>query len=225
MAGRGSSLPEGRYSAFLFDMDGTIINSIAAAERIWGAWAVRHGLELASFLPTMHGSRAVDTITRLGLPEIDPEAEALKITDAEINDVEGIVEIPGAVDFLRSLPTTKWAVVTSAPRDLALRRMKAAGIPVPAVLVTAEDVAAGKPNPDCYLLAAQKLGVDASDCLIFEDAPVGIAAGEAAGATVLVVTATHDESMDTHHTTIKNYVTVFAEVDEYDFIWLEERRI
>jgi sugar-phosphatase len=223
MAGRGSSLPEGRYSAFLFDMDGTIINSIAAAERIWGAWAVRHGLELASFLPTMHGSRAVDTITRLGLPGIDPEAEALKITDAEITDVEGIVEIPGAADFLRSLPANIWAVVTSAPRGLALRRMKAAGIPVPAVLVTAEDVAVGKPSPDCYLLAAQKLGVDAGSCLIFEDAPVGIAAGEAAGATVLVVTATHGYPMDTAHSTIKNYEKIFAKVDEDGFVSLDER--
>jgi sugar-phosphatase len=223
MAGRGSSLPEGRYSAFLFDMDGTIINSIAAAERIWGAWAVRHGLELASFLPTMHGSRAVDTITRLGLPGIDPEAEALKITDAEITDVEGIVEIPGAADFLRSLPANIWAVATSAPRDLALRRMKAAGIPVPAVLVTAEDVAVGKPSPDCYLLAAQKLGVDAGSCLIFEDAPVGIAAGEAAGATVLVVTETHDRPMNTPHATIKDYEKIFAKADEDGFVSLEER--
>ncbi|MEM4988782.1 HAD-IA family hydrolase [Collimonas sp. H4R21] len=223
MAGRGSSLPEGRYSAFLFDMDGTIINSIAAAERIWGAWAVRHGLELASFLPTMHGSRAVDTITRLGLPGIDPEAEALKITDAEITDVEGIVEIPGAADFLRSLPANVWGVATSAPRDLALRRMKAAGIPVPAVLVTAEDVAVGKPSPDCYLLAAQKLGVDAGSCLIFEDAPVGIAAGEAAGATVLVVTETHGHPTDASHSTIKNYEKIFAKADEDGFVSLEER--
>ncbi|WP_041742206.1 HAD-IA family hydrolase [Collimonas fungivorans] len=221
MAGRGSSLPEGRYSAFLFDMDGTILNSIAAAERIWGAWAVRHGLELASFLPTMHGSRAVDTITRLGLPGINPEVEALKITDAEINDVEGIVEIPGATDFLKSLPPTKWAVVTSAPKDLALRRMKAAGIPVPAVLVTADDVAAGKPNPDCYLLAARKLEVDVSSCLIFEDAPVGIAAGEAAGATVLVVTATHGHPINSTHSTIKNYEKIFAKADEDGSILLE----
>lgn len=204
-------------------MDGTIINSIAAAERIWGAWAVRHGLELASFLPTMHGSRAVDTITRLGLPGIDPEAEALKITDAEITDVEGIVEIPGAADFLRSLPVNVWGVATSAPRDLALRRMKAAGIPVPAVLVTAEDVAVGKPSPDCYLLAAQKLGVDAGSCLIFEDAPVGIAAGEAAGATVLVVTETHDRPMNTPHATIKDYEKIFAKADEDGFVSLEER--
>lgn len=203
-------------------MDGTILNSIAAAERIWGAWAVRHGLELASFLPTMHGSRAVDTITRLGLPGIDPEVEALKITDAEINDVDGIVEIPGAAVFLKSLPPTKWAVVTSAPKDLALRRMKAAGIPVPAVLVTADDVAAGKPNPDCYLLAARKLEVDVSSCLIFEDAPVGITAGEAAGATVLVVTATHDHPMDTSHPTIENYEKIFTKVDEDGFISLEE---
>ncbi|WP_211462721.1 HAD-IA family hydrolase [Collimonas silvisoli] len=223
MSGRGPSLPKGRYSALLFDMDGTILNSIAAAERIWGVWATRHGLDVASFLPTIHGARAVDTVTRLALPGIDPEMEALGITEAEIVDVDGIVEVPGAANFLRSLPAASWAVVTSAPKALAIQRMKAAGIPVPAVLVTSEDVAAGKPNPDCYLLAARKLGVDASHCLIFEDAPVGIAAGEAAGAKVMVVTATHVHPMETHHASIGSYETIFAKVDEGGFIQLEQR--
>ncbi|PFH04623.1 sugar-phosphatase [Collimonas sp. PA-H2] len=223
MSGNDSSVAKGRYSAFLFDMDGTILNSIAAAERIWGAWAARHGLDVASFLPTIHGARAVDTVARLALPGVDPELEAIGITQAEIADVEGIVEVPGAASFLRSLPAAKWAVVTSAPRDLAARRMKAAGIPVPAILVTAEDVAAGKPNPDCYLLAASKLGVDAGDCLIFEDAPVGIAAGEAAGAAVMVVTATHLHPLDTPHSSIKGYQTMFAKTDADGFMLLEER--
>ncbi|AIY42250.1 Putative phosphatase YfbT [Collimonas arenae] len=223
MSDRSSAAPKGRYSAFLFDMDGTILNSIAAAERIWGNWAHRHGLDIASFLPTIHGARAVDTVTRLALPGVDPEVEALKITQAEIADVEGIIEIAGAAHFLRSLPTTKWAVVTSAPKALAIQRMKAADIPVPDVLVTAEDVPAGKPNPGCYLLAARKLGVDASDCLVFEDAPVGIAAGEAAGATVVVVTSTHTHPMTSHHPSIKNYASIFAKVDEDDGIRLEEQ--
>jgi mannitol-1-/sugar-/sorbitol-6-phosphatase len=223
MSDRSSSALKGRYSAFLFDMDGTILNSIAAAERIWGAWATRQGLDVASFLPTIHGARAVDTVARLALPGVDPEAEAIGITQAEIADVEGIVEIPGAADFLRSLPVAKWAVVTSAPKALAARRLEAAGIPVPDVLVTSEDVTAGKPHPDCYFLAARKLGVDASDCLIFEDAPVGIAAGEAAGAAVMVVTATHLYPMDTLHTSINDYQTMFAKADEDGFMLLERR--
>ncbi|HWX04007.1 HAD-IA family hydrolase [Collimonas sp.] len=223
MSGSDSTAATGRYSAFLFDMDGTILNSIAAAERIWGAWALRHGLDVASFLPTIHGARAVDTVARLGLPGVDPELEAIGITQAEIADVEGIVEVSGAADFLRSLPADKWAVVTSAPRDLAARRMLAAGIPVPAILVTAEDVAAGKPHPDGYFLAASKLGVDAGDCLIFEDAAVGIAAGEAAGATVMVVTATHFHPLATSHPSINSYQTVRIKVDSDGLMLLQEQ--
>ncbi|MGB7192545.1 MAG: HAD-IA family hydrolase [Collimonas pratensis] len=223
MSGSDSAAATGRYSAFLFDMDGTILNSIAAAERIWGVWALRHGLDVASFLPTIHGARAVDTVARLALPGVDPEQEAIGITLAEIADVEGIVEISGAADFLRSLPADKWAVVTSAPRDLAARRMKAAGIPVPAVLVTAEDVAAGKPHPDGYLLAASKLNVDARDCLVFEDAAVGIAAGEAAGATVMVVTATHFHPLASPHPSINSYETMLIEIDSDGLMLLQER--
>ena len=118
------------YQAFLFDMDGTVLNSIAAAERIWSAWAVRHGVDVETFLPTIHGVRAIDTINRLNLPGVDAEAQAAFITEAEIEDVEGIVEIPGAAAFLNGLPKDRWAMVTSAPRDLALRRMAAAGIPI-----------------------------------------------------------------------------------------------
>lgn len=223
MSGSDSAAASGRYSAFLFDMDGTILNSIAAAERIWGAWALRHGLDVASFLPTIHGARAVDTVARLALPGVDPEQEAIGITLAEIADVEGIVEVSGAADFLRSLPADKWAVVTSAPRDLAARRMMAAGIPLPAILVTAEDVAAGKPHPDGYLLAASKLGVDARDCLIFEDAAVGIAAGEAAGAAVMVVTATHFHPLASPHPSIDSYQTMLIKVDGDGLMLLQER--
>ena len=199
-----ASVP-GQFAAFLFDMDGTVINSIPAAERIWGAGARCLGLDVAAFLPTIHGARAVDTIGRLGLPGVDAEAEALGITLAEIDDVEGIVEIPGAANFLRALPPARWAIVTSAPRALALKRLAAAGVPVPAVMVTADDVSAGKPDPACYILAAQRLGVDVADCLVFEDAPVGIAAGVASGAGVVVVTTTHHQPMATPHPTIHGY--------------------
>ena len=132
-----------RYRAFLFDMDGTLLNSIAAAERVWGIWAARHGLDVEAFLHTIHGARAIDTITRQALPGVDPQEEAQWITEAELHDVEGIVAIPGAVAFLASLPVDQWALVTSAPKALAVRRLQAAGIPVPAVLVTAEDVKTG----------------------------------------------------------------------------------
>ena len=208
------------YRAFLFDMDGTVLNSIAAAERIWAAWALRHGVDVISFLPTIHGVRAIDTINRLALPGVDAEAEAAFITEAEIEDVEGIIEVPGAASFLKSLPANQWAIVTSAPKALALRRMVAAGIPEPSVMVTAEDVSAGKPDPAGYRLAAKRLGVEPADCLVFEDATVGILAAEAAGAGLIVVTATHDHPLQTPHATIASYESVVAHVDHDDQIRL-----
>lgn len=210
------------YRAFLFDMDGTVLNSIAAAERIWAAWALRHGVDVASFLPTIHGVRAIDTINRLALPGVDAEAEAALITEAEIEDVEGIIEVPGAADFLKSLPANQWAIVTSAPKALALRRMAAAGIPQPLVMVTAEDVSAGKPDPAGYRLAAKRLGVEPADCLIFEDATVGILAAEAAGAGLIVVTATHDHPLQTPHATLASYKSVEARTDADGLIRLQQ---
>ncbi|MVV46975.1 HAD family hydrolase [Pseudomonas sp. PB120] len=201
------------YRAFLFDMDGTVLNSIAAAERIWTTWALRHGVDVESFLPTIHGARAIDTVNRQALPGVDAAAEAAWITQAEIEDVEGIVEISGAVDFLKSLPVNQWAIVTSAPRALALRRMAAAGIPVPDVMVTAEEVSAGKPDPAGYRLAAERLGFDVTECLIFEDATVGILAAEAAGADLVIITSTHAHPIETPHATLASYDSVTAKLD------------
>ena len=207
------SILDGRsFAALLFDLDGTIVNSIAAAERAWAAWAERHGLDVAAFLPTIHGVRGIDTITRLALPGLDPAVEAEAILQAEIEDVEGVEPIEGAAAFLASLPADRWAIVTSSPHRLALRRLAAAGLPMPAVLVTAEDVARGKPAPDCFLLAAERLGQRIEDCLVFEDAPAGIKAAEAAGAAVVMVTATHGHALETGHPTIDGYGGLAAEL-------------
>jgi len=194
---------EGKFAAFLFDMDGTILSSIAAAERVWANWAQRHGLDVEAFLPTIHGVRAIDTVRKQQLPGVDAEAEAAAITLAEIEDVTGIDPIAGAGAFLASLD--RWAIVTSAPRALALRRIAAAGLPLPPVLISAEDVAQGKPAPDGFLLAAKTLEVDIADCLVFEDAPAGIKSAEAAGASVLVITATHSEKQHHQHPSIDSY--------------------
>ena len=200
------------YRAFLFDMDGTILTSIAAAERVWSTWALRHGVDVESFLPTIHGARAIDTIKRLALPGVDAEAEAAWITAAELEDVEGVAEVAGAARFLKSLPAQQWAIVTSAPRALALRRMAAAGIPEPDVMITAEDVSVGKPDPAGYRLAARRLGVEISDCLVFEDAAVGILAAQASGADLLIITATHERPIETAHATLGGYDAVTVAV-------------
>ncbi|KAA3448505.1 glycerol-3-phosphatase [Mesorhizobium sp. SARCC-RB16n] len=213
-----------KFAAFLFDMDGTLINSIASAERVWGDWARRHGLDVAAFLPTIHGVRAIETITALALTGVDPRHEADLLLKAEADDLEGIVQIAGAVAFLNALPPERWAIVTSAPRSLALARMKVAGIPVPAVLVAAEDVSRGKPAPDCFQLGARRLGFDARDCLVFEDAPAGIAAAEAAGASVMVINATHQHPLATQHATIAGYDAIDITVDERGWIALEPQR-
>lgn len=197
--------PNHAFEALLFDMDGTVLTSIAAAERVWARWAERHGLDVAAFLPTIHGKRAIDTIRDSGVPNIDPEAEAAAVLEAEVADVEGIEPITGAPDFLAALPTKRWAIVTSAPRRLAERRIEAAGLPLPATLIAGDDVSRGKPAPDAFQLGAERLGVNPADCLIFEDAMVGIQAAETVGASVVVVSALHSAATDTAHPSIPDY--------------------
>jgi sugar-phosphatase len=191
--------------AVLLDMDGTILTSIKAAERVWAAWAVRHGLDVEAFLPTIHGVQSVETIRRLALPGVDPVAEAAAITRAEIDDVEGVEAIHGVAAFLGALPVSQWAIVTSAPRALALRRIAATGLPPPPLLIAAEDVKNGKPAPDCFNLAAARLGTSPGRCLVIEDSPAGIEAAKGAGASLLVVTATHRTPMDVEFPAIPDY--------------------
>ncbi|NTF88284.1 HAD family hydrolase [Agrobacterium rhizogenes] len=221
MSAISSSIFDKSYSGFLFDMDGTIINSIAAAERVWGDWARSKGLDVEKFMPTMHGARGIDTIGKLNLPGVDPVAESALIMEAEITDLEGVVPLPGAIEFLASLPPERWAIVTSSPLRLAHARLAAAGIPVPRFIVTAEDVKVGKPDPQCYILGAERLGLRPSDCLVFEDVMAGIKAGEAAGADVVVITATHSHPLETSHPTLPNYEHVRAHIDGNGHISLE----
>ncbi|WP_116090414.1 HAD-IA family hydrolase [Sphingomonas crusticola] len=200
-----TSLPTGRsFDAFLFDMDGTLLDSIASANRCWQRWAEGHGLDFALIQPTMHGRRAVETIRRWG-PHLDVDREFAVLVQAEMDDMDDVVAIAGADAFLRALPADRWALVTSAPRELALRRIDAAGLIRPPLLITADDVAHGKPAPDCFLMAADALGVAPGRCLVWEDAAAGIAAAEAAAMEVVVIGATHATPMGTRHPVIDGY--------------------
>ena len=174
-------------AGFLFDMDGTLIDSSQAMQRIWGRWAQRRGVDFAALLQILHGVRAVDTMRRLAIPGLDPVVEAGVIEREEVADVEGVVPIAGAVEFLAALPPERWTVVTSAPRALARARLGAAGIPVPDTLVTGEEVSAGKPAPDCFLLGARRLGFETAECIVFEDSAAGVESAIASGADLVVI--------------------------------------
>ena len=178
-----------RCAAILFSLDGVLIDSGAAVERAWERLAARHWLEPARVLAEAHGRRTSDTIRALA-PWLDVETETQALEEAETADTDGVVALPGAVPLLESLPEGSWAVATSGTRRLATTRLAVGGLPMPQVPATADDVEHGKPDPLPYLAAAEMLGVEPSACLIIEDARAGIAAGKAAGATVLAVATT-----------------------------------
>ena len=180
-------------SALLFDLDGVLVDSRAVVERVCRLWAARLGVTTEALLRVAHGRRTRDTV-RIVAPHLDPEPEAAWIDNQELLDTDGLVEVPGAARFVTSLPDGKWAVVTSCGRDLARLRLSSVGIPLPAVMITSEDVSNGKPAPDGYRLGAKRLGVDPASCVVFEDAPPGITAGLSAGARVVALRTTHPDA-------------------------------
>jgi mannitol-1-/sugar-/sorbitol-6-phosphatase len=170
----------------LFDSDGVLVDSDASVVLSWSRWAREHGLDPDQVMEVVHGRRSRDTVARLIGPA--ERAAALDTIDRyEVEDAATVAALPGAAELLGSLPEHAWAVVTSGTRPLALARLVAAGLPRPAVLVTADEVTAGKPEPAGYLTAAEALGLAPADCVVLEDSPAGVAAGRAAGAVVLGV--------------------------------------
>jgi len=175
--------------AILFDMDGTLVDSKACVESIWKRWALRHGIDVHSLLQTSHGRRTEDTIKDIA-PHLDIEAEATALQTEELAARRGIIAVGGSSQLLSRLRENQWAVVTSASRALAKVRLECAGLPVPSQLISGDDVHCGKPDPEGYLKAAERLGVPNNHCVVVEDTPAGILAGRNAGMTVLALGTT-----------------------------------
>ncbi len=180
-------------AALLFDLDGVLVDSHLVVERTWERWARRHGLPVEGLATRAHGRRSIETVQEVA-PHLDTAGEVALLAHWEEEDMAGIEALPGARDILRALSGAPWAVVTSGGRELARRRLAHVGLPIPALLIAAEDVRVGKPAPDGYRQAAHVFGVSPSECVVIEDAPAGIRAGRAAGARVLALHTTFPAS-------------------------------
>jgi sugar-phosphatase len=178
-------------SALLFDMDGVLIDSTPAVARVWNKWALKHGFNPEEVVARAHGRPSITTV-REYLRQADHEAENRIVERSEMEDLEGVIPLPGARELLASLPGDRWTIVTSSTRPLAEVRLRAAGLLIPQKLVTSSEVTNGKPHPEPYLKAAAALGYAATECVVVEDAPAGIRAGKAAGAKVIAFPTTCD---------------------------------
>ena len=185
-----------RCKGFLFDLDGTLVDSLPAVERAWSNWARRHGLAPEEVLAFIHGKQAITSLRHFmaGKSEADIAAEFTRLEHIEATETEGITALPGAIALLSHLNKAgiPWAIVTSGSMPVARARHKIAGLPAPEVFVTAERVKRGKPEPDAYLLGAQLLGLAPQECVVVEDAPAGVLSGLAAGCHVIAVNAPAD---------------------------------
>ena len=182
--------------AVLLDLDGVLVDSTPCVTRVWTTWAKEQGLDPEYVVHVAHGQKAIETI-RTVAPHVDFEREMKKVEQMELDDTDGLRRLPGASELLKALSAGRYTIVTSGTRRLAIMRLKIAGLPVPANMVTADDVANGKPHPEPYLAGAAAVGVAACDCLVFEDAPSGIHSAKAAGTQVIGISTTYSrEQLD-----------------------------
>jgi mannitol-1-/sugar-/sorbitol-6-phosphatase len=180
-------------AAILFDLDGVLVNSTGSVTRQWRRWAEDNNVDPQKVLDIAHGVRTIEIVRRLA-PHMDAEAEAIMLEKREAADQEGVSVMAGAADLLASIPEGRWCVVTSGTRYLATARLKLGNLPLPNVLVSADDVSKGKPDPEPYLTGARLLGVNPIDCLVIEDAPAGIRAAHAGGMKAIGITSTYPAS-------------------------------
>jgi len=178
----------------LFDLDGVLVDSTPAVARVWAWWAKQHGFDPDETVRLAHGRPSIATMREL-LPNADHDAENLEVERREIEDVEGVVPLPGALELLQALPLDRWAIVTSCTRRLAYVRIRAAGLPEPKFIVTSDDITRGKPDPEPYVKGARALSFAPGDCIVVEDAPAGIRAGKAASARVVALQTTERDEL------------------------------
>lgn len=176
------------FDGVLFDNDGTLTDSTAAVVRSWQAWAEEHDVPYDR-LGGFHGVPSRSIVEAVVDAHVDVDVATADIDRRELEDAEGVVALPGAAQAMAAVGA-RAAIVTSASRELAVLRLGAARLEAPSAFVTADDITRGKPDPQPYLIAAEKLGVDPARCLVVEDAPAGLRSGRAAGAATLAVTTT-----------------------------------
>lgn len=185
-----------KCKGFLFDLDGTLVDSLPVVERAWSNWGKRHGIDTHEILDFIHGKQAITSLRHFmsGSSEETIQQEFTLLEKTEAEDTDGVTALPGARELLAHLNALEipWAIVTSGSMPVASARRQAAGLPLPTHFVTAERVKKGKPEPDAYLLGAELLGLSPSDCIVVEDAPAGILSGLAAGCAVIAVNAPAD---------------------------------
>jgi len=179
--------------ALLFDLDGVLIDSTPAVARVWHGWATAHGFDPEMVVKMAHGRPSRTTIREL-LPNADIDKEDCQVERMEIEDLDGVVPLPGTLRLLDSLPPDRWTIATSCTRQLAEVRLRAAGLPIPRTMITSSDVRIGKPDPEPYLKAASALNYLPADCIVVEDAPAGIGSGRAAGSRVIAFLTTMTRS-------------------------------
>lgn len=184
-------MPTFKCSAILFDLDGVLVDSTPSVSRQWSLWARENHIDPKKAVEIAHGRRTIESV-RLLAPHLDAEAETKKIEQREVDDNEGVIVMRGADKLLESIPPARWGVVTSGTRRLAASRLKVGNLPVPKVLISADDVVNGKPNPEPYLKGAERLKIKPAECLVIEDAPAGIASAHAAGMNVIALTTTYE---------------------------------
>jgi len=186
-------MPTFRCAAVLFDLDGVLVDSTRSVERQWRLWAEEHNIDPEKILEIAHGRRTVEVIQLLA-PHLELETEVRRVEEREAHDTDGVAVMPGAAGLLKAIPEGLWAVVTSGTTHLATSRLRHANLPLPKVLVSADEVKEGKPHPEPYLMGARLLGRQAAECLVIEDAPAGIEAAHAAGMKAIGLTSTFSAS-------------------------------